>query len=226
MQLAAPDILAEASQLSVAVIACAFVIGLLLWLFGWRGHRFWLVLAATIAGGIFGLYSGPAYGTHALVAGLLLAVAAGAMALSLIRLLAFIAGGIFAWFAVHALAPAWNSALVSFLIGGLTGLLLFRLWTMVLTSAAGTVLMTYSGLCLAKNFANLDIVDLAEKRVVLLNCLCAAITILGVVAQFVIDRRLGRSQPKRISKSRGESAGPSYLRGWWPGGQQPVRRAG
>ena len=28
---------------------------LLLWLFGWRGHRFWIVLATTVSAGIVGL---------------------------------------------------------------------------------------------------------------------------------------------------------------------------
>jgi hypothetical protein len=225
MQLLVPDILAEASKLSAGVCASAFVVGLLLWLFGWKGHRFWIVLAATISAGIFGLYSGPAYGTNALVAGLLLAVAAGAMALALIRVVAFVAGGLFAWLAFQSLAPTWHEPLVCFLIGGLTGLVLFRLWTMALTSSGGTLLMAYSGLCLAKNFGNLDIVAFAEKQTTLLNCACGVVILLGVVVQFVVERRAKRSQPRRASKAKADT-GPSLIRAWWQGGQQSYRRAG
>src|SRR5207244_280068 len=80
MQLLAPDILEEAGEISVAVTASGFAIGFLLWLLGWRGHRFWIVLAATIGAGVVGLYAAPAHRTHPLLAGLLRAVAAGALA--------------------------------------------------------------------------------------------------------------------------------------------------
>src|SRR2546421_652405 len=88
MQLLAPDILEEAGEISVAVTAASFAIGFLLWLLGWRGHRFWIVLAATIGAGVVGLYAAPAHRTHPLLAGLLLAVAAGALALALVRVIA------------------------------------------------------------------------------------------------------------------------------------------
>src|SRR5262245_16255718 len=151
MQLLAPDILAEAHGLSVTVTGTAFALGLLIWLFGWRGHRFWIVLAVTAAAGVIGLYSDPAYGTRPIFAGLLLAVAAGAMALALVRVVVFAAGGVAGWALVHAVFPAWESPLVCFLVGGLIGILLFRVWTMALTSAAGTMIMAYSGLCLANS---------------------------------------------------------------------------
>src|SRR5205085_3044818 len=95
--------------------------------------------------GIFGLLSPPAGRLPPLVLGLLLAVAAGVLALALVRVVAFAAGGAAAWLAVHTFAPpAWDEPLVCFIVGGLAGLLLFRVWTMVLTSFAGTLLMSYS----------------------------------------------------------------------------------
>src|SRR5262249_52416225 len=88
MQLLAPDVLAEAQGLSVAVTVTGLVAGLLVWLYGWRWHRFWTVLGATLLAGVLGLYSAPTYGVQPLVGGLLLAVAAGALALSLVRMVA------------------------------------------------------------------------------------------------------------------------------------------
>src|SRR2546429_6807363 len=92
MQLIAPDILGQpcdACELSVAVTATAFAIGFLIWLLGWRGHRFWIVLAATIAAGIFWVYAGPVHQTQPLGAGGLVALGAGAPALGPGRVVGF-----------------------------------------------------------------------------------------------------------------------------------------
>src|SRR5262245_66462146 len=101
MHLLAPDVLAEARGLSVAVSATGLAVGVMLWLLGWWGHRFWIVLAATLGAGILGLCSGPAYGAQPLVAGLLSAVAAGALALALVRVVAWLAGVRAGWVAVR-----------------------------------------------------------------------------------------------------------------------------
>src|SRR5438034_242014 len=110
MQLIAPDILQEAQGLSPAVSGTALFVGLVLWLTGWSWHRFWVVLSATAGAGLFGLLSSPYYKVQPLVAGLLLAVAAGVLALTLVRVLAFLTGGLAGWLAVtHALAPStWD----------------------------------------------------------------------------------------------------------------------
>ncbi len=189
MQLLAPDILEEACKLSTPIHATAFAIGVLLWAFGWTGHRFWIVLIVTIGGGIFGLYAGPRYGTQPWLAATLLALAAGMLALALVRVVAFAAGGIVAIILVGQMAPGYQERLVVFLVGGSIALILFRLWTMVLTSAGGTFLMAYSGMCLLKHFGNLDVVALAENQGPLLNVACGVIAFAGLLVQFMVDRR-------------------------------------
>src|SRR5262249_3932007 len=154
------------------VTGTAFALGLFLWLFGGRTHRFWLVLAITLAVGVAGLYYGPAYGVLPLVSGLLLAVSAGAMALSLARILIFAAAG-FARLAVAPL-PRWDEPLVSFLLGGLTGMLFYSLWITLLASFAGTLLMAYSGLCLVDKLAKVDTLPWVEQNGPLLNWALAA----------------------------------------------------
>src|SRR5262249_26385774 len=79
MALLDPDILSEARELSPLLSGTGFVLGLFLWLFGGRTHRFWLALVLTVAAGVAGLYYGPAYGVLPLVSGLLLAISAGAL---------------------------------------------------------------------------------------------------------------------------------------------------
>jgi hypothetical protein len=220
MQLLAPDILEDARELSVGVLIAALVIGLLVWLLGWRGHRFWIVLGATATAGILGLCTGSFHRTQPVVAGLLMAVAAGAVSLALIRVVAFAAGGLAAWAAVHALIPSIEAPLVSLMVGGLLGLILFRLWTMVLTSSMGTLLMAYSSLCLIQRLGNVDAVALAEGHTTLLNCICAGVALAGVALQYLIGRPRGQNL-KKDSKSRGksgkesgggESRGPRFYR--------------
>jgi hypothetical protein len=206
MQLFAPDILQEARGFSPVISGVAFALGFFLWLLGWRGHRFWIVLATTITAGIWGLYSGPALGTQYLVAGVLLAVAAGFLALALARVVAFAAGGLALWIAVRSFAPSLDAPLVFFLMGGLLGVLLFRLWTMALTSSAGAVLMGYSGLCLASRLGNVDIVALARDHPGMLNAAGGGLALAGLLAQYIVERRKGRAK-RRESRSKGGHGG-------------------
>jgi hypothetical protein len=147
MQFIVPDIIAEGRGLSVPVCVAGIAIGFLLWLTGWWAHRFWIVLVSTVVAGVVGLLKGPGFRIQPLLAALLLAVAAGLLALALVRVVAFAAGGMAAWMAVQALAPpSWHEPLVCFLVGGLVGLFLFRVWTMMLTSFMGALWMGYFGL--------------------------------------------------------------------------------
>ncbi len=185
-----PEILEELSGLSVGLCAGGTIVGFLLWLTGWWLHRFWIVLAATTAAGILGLASGPVSGIHALIAALLLAIAAGVLALALIRLVAFGAGGAAACLVFQKLAPSvWNQPFIPFLAGGLLALYLFRLWTMTISSFAGTVIMGYFGLSLAQQLGKMQVVAFAQEKADLLNLGCVIVTLFGLLAQVVVERR-------------------------------------
>jgi hypothetical protein len=188
MHVVAPDLLEDVRQLSVGTILGALALGLLLWSLGWWGHRFWIALTATLAAGVAGLSVSPE-GVQPLVTGLLMGVAAGAMALELGRAVAFAAGGLTGWLAVRAVAPVWNEPMICFLAGGLAGLLLFRIWTTALTSAAGTLLMAYAGLCLLDRLRLLDALAVARQKAGLLNGVCGVVAFLGLLLQFALGRR-------------------------------------
>jgi hypothetical protein len=207
MQLLAPDILAEARQLSPGLAGVGLALGLFLWLWGGRTHRFWLALVMTLAAGVLGLYYGPAYGMQPLVAGLLLAVAAGALALSLVRVLIFASGGLAALGLAQAVAPAWSwqQPLVCFLAGGLLGVFLYKFWITTLASFVGTLLAAYSGLCLLDRFAKIDTPTWAAGHMPLLNWACGACTVLGLLMQFLLERRRKRAEKKRAeAKAKAE----------------------
>ena len=189
MHLIAPDILAEARGLSVGVLATGAAIGLLLWLFGWRWHRFWTVVAVTVAGGLYGLATGHAGGGHVLAMGLLLAVSAGLLALELARLFAFAAGGTAVWLAAAALFPNAHELGVFFLAGGLAGILFYRLWTMALTSFVGTLLAGHAGLVLVATLTPFDAIEWAGHNAIGLSVAVGLVSLLGLAAQGAQVRR-------------------------------------
>jgi hypothetical protein len=242
MQLVAPDILAEARGLPLGTTASCLAIGLFLWLFGARTHRFWIALSITVAAGLVGLNNGRTYGMQPLVAGLLLAVAAGVLALSLVRLLLFLAGGFAGLALVHTVAPSADEPLATFIVGGLVGVLLYWLWIMTLTSITGTALMLYSGLCLLDRFQVLQAVEWSRQNAPLLNWGFAALVVMGILVQFLLERRHRKAlsaaaeETEEVEEQPEEEAPPhpkpkarhkpkSRAR-WFAWLQKPARRAG
>lgn len=229
MQLFAPEIFMEGHGLSGGLCAVGLVLGIALWVTGWLGHRFWIVLATTVFAGIIGLATSSLHGMKPLVAGILLAVAAGLLALSLIRLVVFAATGAALATALHNLGPAnIDEPLGWFLFGGLIGLVLFRFWTMVLTSLSGSVLAGYSLLFLLDTAGSVNAVELAEHKVALLNASCLAFAAVGLVLQILIERRRARLQRIRDELERQHREREEEVlygrRRWFPWRRQPTYR--
>ena len=225
MQFVMPDILADTCDLSMGLVVLGLILGLILWLFGWLTHRFWVVMMTTVLAGVYGLYEAPAFRAHPLLSSLLLAVTAGVLALAVVRVLAFAAGGLAGLLALQAMAPSWNQPLVGFLACGLVGLFLFRLWMMALTSFVGTLLIAYSGLSLLNRSGSVDVVTWTEQGEILLNWTCILVATLGLVTQFLLDQRRQSKRDRKSGKSSGsrEFFLPFPLWGW---GLRLQRRAG
>ncbi|MCI0379579.1 MAG: hypothetical protein L0215_18375 [Gemmataceae bacterium] len=192
MQFVDPEILADVCGLSPGITMSGLALGVALWLFGWRWHRFWIVLAGTVLGGIYGLFEGPSWQTEPLVAALLLGLSAGLLALALIRLVAFTAGGVVGLNLVQHFFPALAQPLIVFLVSGLASLLLFRVSLMALTSCLGAVLLAYAGLGLLNHYGALDAVAWLEQGGQLLTWVCGAVALFGWATQFLLDRRRRR----------------------------------
>ena len=132
--------------------------------------------------------------------------------------------------AVRALAPAaWHEPFVCFLAGGLAGLLLFRLWIMVLTSLAGTVVMGYSGLWLADQMGRIDALNVATNQANLLNWACGGMCLGGFLFQFFLERRkvtrLREAEEKERQQSERALKRLYEQQRWWHPGRW-MRRAG
>src|SRR4051812_24729306 len=149
MRLISPEILNAAQGLSLGAAGFTLFVGLLLWSCGWRWHKFWVVFGITTTAGIVGLSASQATGGQVLVLGVLLAFAGGVMALEVAKLLAFAGGGLGAWLAVQMVLPEAHEMWAVFLSGGLFGVLLYRLWTMVLTSLLGVLIAGHAVLAMA-----------------------------------------------------------------------------
>jgi hypothetical protein len=184
MQLISPDVLAEARGLSPGACGFFLFVGSLLWAFGWRWHRFWIVFSITIAAGLIGLSAGRAAGGgQVLAVGILLAVAAGMLAMELSRIVAFFTGGTTAWMLCANLLPAVQELWVVFLCGGLLGVVLYRLWTMLATSFIGLLLSWHTLLVMAEDFAKFDSIKFAADNASAISGALVTVTLLGVFVQ-------------------------------------------
>lgn len=188
MQLLAPDILIEARGLSLSVSLFFFTTGVLLWLFGWRWHRFWMGMTITVAGGLAGLQAARASGSNLMALGLLLALSAGALALEISRILAFTAGGMACWLVAVHLVPGARELWIAFLIGGLMGVLFFRMWMMLLTSFVGVLLSWHAGFVLAEKYFKIDSPEWVNRHHLLIQIAMIAITVLGLITQSLLER--------------------------------------
>jgi hypothetical protein len=224
MRLLAPDILADACKLSIPATVTGLVLGLTLWAFGWRTHRFWVVLVLTVLAGIYGLYEAPTFRAQPVLASLLLALAAGILALALVRVLAFAAGGAAGVVLLHSFAAGWNQPLIVFLVSGLIAVLLFRFWMMVLTSFSGTLLMIYASLCLLNRSGTLDVVAWAENGTALFNWACGLLTLVGLGLQFLLNKKRGGKKEEQKKPTNPGDYGDFVLAlplwGWGPKAQK------
>jgi hypothetical protein len=186
MQLIVPDVLAEARGLTTAMAGTLCALGIALWLFGWRWHRFWIVAGITLAAGLLGLSGGRAAGgTQVMAVGILVAVAAGMMALELAKVFAFVAGGCGAWLAVQWVFPQAQELWAVFLSGGLFGLILYKLWTMLLTSLAGVLVASHAALLLLEAPVGFDAVAWVTANQSALNGAAVGLIVLGILLQAV-----------------------------------------
>ncbi len=197
MYLLNPDVIAEGRGLSLGASGFLLFVGFLLWAFGWRWHRFWVVFAITLTAGILGLSAGHSSGVQILVVGVLCAVAAGMLALELARILAFVTGGVAAWVAATAVAPGAQELWAVFLCGGLIGVVLYKLWTMIAMSLLGILVCWHTLLVLWEGLIGFNAAQWASENASALNGAVIAGTLLGVIVQV----RTGRTEEIAIVES-------------------------
>jgi hypothetical protein len=191
MHLICPAVLAEAKGLSIGAAAFFAFVGLLLWGFGWRWHRFWVVFAVTLTAGVVGIGVGRTGGTQVLVVGVLLSIAVGMLALEVAKITAFVSAGTAAWVAAQAVMPQAQELWAVFLCGGLIGVVLYRVWTMLATALVGVLLFWHCVFILLDTAGVFVASEFAEKYTALLNGGIVLGAILGVGVQGWTGRAAG-----------------------------------
>ena len=90
---------------------------------------------------------------------------------------------------MQAMAPAWDEPIAIFLVGGLIGIVLYRFWIATFSSLVGSLLMAYIAFALLDRLQRLDSVAWTQKNGPLLNWGCASLIVMGVLVQFLLERR-------------------------------------
>ncbi|MBI2807196.1 MAG: hypothetical protein HYX68_19615 [Planctomycetes bacterium] len=197
MYLIATDILADLCGLSLGLILAILPIGLLLWLLGWWSHRFWIVLATTVVAGLFGLLEANTWHAQPIVVAILLAIAAGVLALALVRVITFAAGGLAGVYALLLAFPSFQHQVIAFLVSGLLCLLLFRWFFMLLTSLVGVCFLAYGVLALMHYREMMDAITWSDENSTLLTAICGGGALFGFGFQFFFDRWRARRRRER-----------------------------
>lgn len=208
MNLFASDLLAEMQSLSQATLGTLAAIGLLLWVTGWWAHRFWITVLTSFGVGLVGLKIGPQYGVQQpIIAGVLLALAGGCLALALARLALFLIYGIAVWQLTLQFAPPYAVPLICITAGGLVSIFLFRLCVILLTSAAGGILLGYAALALAGQ-NGFDVKSTVYDYQIPLNIGLGILWLLGVFIQQRIARAMRRAELRRLEQDRARRRTP------------------
>lgn len=147
MAIITPEFLTDILDLPMPALLVLMGVGLLLALTGWRWHRFWLTICISMVAGVIGLKQATAWGIQQpMVAGVLLAAAAGCLSLSLARVGLFLAYGLGCWYIMKRVAPPYAIPAICICAGGLFSVLFYRFCVVLLTSVIGALLCIYGGL--------------------------------------------------------------------------------
>ncbi len=203
MTLIAPDLLSDMLDLPFLALALVGGVGLGLWITGWWLHRFWITVLTSLTTGLYGLRAAPQLGLEQpVVAGILLALAGGCLALSLARLALFLIYGLAAWYLVQQIVPAYAYPLICITAGGLFSVFFFRFCMITLTSALGTLLMAYSGLVIIQLMGEVKVVPLVTEQPLLVHIAMGIVCLFGVVVQQQIAKALRRREIRRREAER------------------------
>ncbi len=208
MHLICPAVLTDAKGLSIGAAAFFAFVGILLWGFGWRWHRFWVVFAVTLTAGIVGIGAGRTGGTQVLVVGVLLSIAVGMLALEVAKITAFLSAGTAAWVAAQAVMPQAQELWAVFLCGGLIGVVLYRLWTMLATALVGVLLFWHCMFVLLEQAGVFVAAEFADTYTAWLNGGVIVAAILGIGVQAWTSKagggEGGKEQEEKDEKPQGK----------------------
>jgi hypothetical protein len=210
MHLISPEVLTDAKGLSVGATGFFLFVGFLIWAMGWRWHKFWVVFAITVTAGLLGLGAGRASGTQVLAVGVLVAIAAGVLALEIAKITAFITGGTAAWLAAQAVMPEAQELWAAFLSGGLLGVVLYRMWTMLATALIGALVFWHALFLMLDTLGAVNAVEIVTQHHAALNTAILAATVIGAFVQSKTGSEAAEEAEEKKAEKKAEK--PTFLK--------------
>lgn len=212
----AADMLMAMRGLPITALVSCGLVGIGLIVTGWWMHRFWAALTATLAAGLTGLRLGPDFGMPPIIAGVLAAVAAGCLALSLVRVGLFVGCGVACWLAAQTYTPKEPTPVIALVAGGLLGVFMFRFWIIVITSGVGVVLVVYNTLVLLEHMMRFDAVQWTAANASVINTAMAGSVFGCTLLQYWIDKFRRRIEGfKQEWQELHAKSGGSGGKGWF-----------
>ena len=200
MQVLSPEVLADVLELPSLALITLFVLGVSLALTGWRWHRFWLTISVSLISGLVGLRQAQAWGIgQPIVAAVLLATAAGCLALSLARVGLFLAYGLATWYAVKRFAPPYAIPAICICLGGLFSVLFYRFCVVMLTSVVGSVILSYAGMAYAQQQNWFPMQTWLKEQALVAHASLAGISLLTLVTQLYFWRNTRKRKAAEYS---------------------------
>ena len=206
------ELLEDVRRLSPGLLFLSLLVGLLLWGFGGRLYRFWVILLATLLGGAAGLEMGPNLGLQRMVAAALFGATAGALALSMFDMVVFAMGGASATLVVLQVGSGQTDPLPFFLAGGLVFLLLRGVFLVVFTAGLGTALIGAGLAGLLESKLESGQPGWPENHADVVAGTAAVACLLGCLAQWLTRKWFkARELDAKGGQFGGRSPGNSYL---------------
>lgn len=196
------EVLQAARGMSVAMLSTWLVVGLALWLFGWRWHRFWITCTAALAAAAITWYWGSNWTrTPPLIAAIVSAAAIAAIAVELARLIVFGLGGATLLYLTSQLLPDFRDIWLTFPLGGLAAVLLFRIgWTLV-TSFLGTWITIHALMLIIESNSTFDAVQWTSDNFVPIHVGISIWIIIGIICQILIDPKSNKPEAAEANET-------------------------
>lgn len=215
MQVFSQDFLARLTEIPLPLVVALLAMGPIFWILGWRIHRVLFVASASFIAGLYGLVHGPKllFGLNEYLAGLLLAVGVGGVAIALLRIGVFVVCGLLADAIAIKVAPEYfDPGLVgpvrgfAFLAGGLLSIVFYRLMVILTTAALGAGMIVGAVISLTHQTSAYDAMKGgSDLQVVVAGALVALIAV-GTGAQYLLAVRFPPEREPAEDADKDESA--------------------
>jgi len=196
MQILSQQALETLVRIPLPIVVVGLVLAPVFWLLGWRLHRVLFVGSVTFIAGVYGLVHVPKLlAINKYLAGVLLAVGVGGVAIALMRIGAFVACGLLAdSLAVHV---AWEYfpglsgpvRFVAFVAGGMVSVFFYRLVVVLITASVGAVLMVGGVISLTHQTSAYDAIQGMDELQTIAAGALVVLILIGTGAQYLLAYR-------------------------------------